>query len=173
MSYNIRSLFVRKSATVLTVLGSRGHRRDRLGRASLSNRASSLMFTSRRPRAIVAIFLRPGRFSNEGNSQFSRDRGLKLIKSRARDRSWTRQGAGRIDGGLYLAVLLPRAQKRGGLTNIPLRGVQPMTFDDARHDEVRIVEGRNFTPGHGRDSSSGARLVDRVRELPHGRRRLR
>jgi hypothetical protein len=31
------------------------------------------------------------------------------------------------------------------VTNVPLRGVQPATFE-IRKDELKIVEGRNFTP---------------------------
>jgi putative ABC transport system permease protein len=34
----------------------------------------------------------------------------------------------------------------GGETNVPMRGVQPVTFK-IRGDELRIVEGRTFTPG--------------------------
>jgi putative ABC transport system permease protein len=43
---------------------------------------------------------------------------------------------------------------------VPLRGVQPMTFE-IRKDELQIVEGRNFTPGHD-ELIVGKRLVARI-----------
>jgi putative ABC transport system permease protein len=58
----------------------------------------------------------------------------------------------------YLAVLLEPS--RGGLTNVPLRGVQPATFE-IRADELRIVEGRNFAPGSD-ELIVGSRLVGRI-----------
>jgi hypothetical protein len=58
----------------------------------------------------------------------------------------------------YLAVLLQPT--RGGFTNVPLRGVQPATFE-IRKDELKIVEGRNFTPGND-ELIVGSRLVERI-----------
>ena len=159
LSYNIRSLFVRKSATVLTVLGVGATVAIVSGVLALQQ-GFQLMFTSG-GREDVAIFLRPGA-SNEGNSQFSRDRGLKLIKSVPEIEVGEKGPTASMEA--CLAVLLPRAQN--GVTNIPLRGVQPMTFE-IRHDEVRIVEGRNFTPGTN-EIIIGQRLVDRVQNCHMG-----
>ncbi|HTF87052.1 MAG TPA: ABC transporter permease, partial [Planctomycetota bacterium] len=60
---------------------------------------------------------------------------------------------------------------RDGVTNIPLRGVQPMTFE-MRKDELKVlpqsknaagelVESRNFLPGND-EVIVGSRLVDRI-----------
>src|SRR5689334_4124147 len=78
LSYNLRSLFVRKSATLLTVFGIGATVAIISGILALQQGFRS-MFTSG-GRDDVAVFLRPGA-NNEGDSQFSRDRGLKLIKS--------------------------------------------------------------------------------------------
>ncbi|MBK7644825.1 MAG: ABC transporter permease [Planctomycetes bacterium] len=103
----------------------------------------------------VAVFLRPGA-TNEGDSQFSYDRGLKLIKSMPEIALGPNGPIASMEA--YLAVLL--APVRGGLTNVPLRGVQPMSFE-IRKDELKIVAGRNFTPGHD-ELIVGSRLVGRI-----------
>jgi len=158
-SYNLRSLFVRKSATLLTVLGIGATVAIVSGVLALQQ-GFQRMFTAG-GREDIAVFLRPGA-TNEGDSQFSFDRGLKLVKS-----------VPEIDVGpdgpvasmeAYLAVLLPRTD--GGPTNVPLRGVQPMTFE-IRKDEVRVIEGRNFVAGTD-EVIVGRRLVDRIRNCRIG-----
>src|SRR5687767_1743195 len=78
LSYNLRSLFVRRSATLLTVIGIGATVAIVSGVLALQQ-GFSTMFTAG-GRSDVAVFLRPGA-NSEGDSQFSRDRGLKLIKS--------------------------------------------------------------------------------------------
>src|SRR6187455_3605975 len=78
LSYNLRSLFVRKSATLLTVLGIGATVAIISGVLALQQGFHSMFTTGGRDD--VAVFLRPGA-TNEGDSQFSRDRGLKLMKS--------------------------------------------------------------------------------------------
>jgi putative ABC transport system permease protein len=159
ISYNLRSLFVRKSATLLTVLGV-GATVAIVSGVLAFQQGFQTMFTSG-GRTDVAVFLRPGA-SNEGNSQFSRDRGLKLIKSVPEIDVGEQGPVAAMEA--CLAVLLARTD--GGLTNIPLRGVQPMTFE-IRKDELRIVAGRNFTPGTD-EVIVGSRLVDRVQSCGLG-----
>lgn len=153
LSYNLRSLFVRKSSTLLTVLGIGATVAIISGILALQQGFSS-MFTSG-GRDDVAVFLRPGA-NNEGDSQFSRDRGLKLIKSVPEIEIGPNGPIAAMEA--YLALLLP--PKRGGLTNVPLRGVQPLTFS-LREKELSIVDGRNFTPGND-ELIVGSRLVDRI-----------
>ena len=153
IAYNLRSLFVRKSATLLTVLGIGATVAIVSGVLALQQ-GFRTMFTAG-GRDDVAVFLRPGA-TNEGDSQFSRDRGLKLIKSVPEIEVGPHGPIAAMEA--YLAVLL--APKRGGLTNVPLRGVQPMTFE-MREGEIQIVEGRNFTPGSD-ELIVGSRLVDRI-----------
>ena len=152
-TYNLRSLFVRKSATFLTVLGIGATVAIISGVIALQQGFAS-MFTAG-GREDVAIFLRPGA-NSEGDSQFSRDRGLKLIKSVPEIEVGAQGPVASMEA--YLAVLLP--PMRGGVTNVPLRGVQPMSFE-IRKEELRIVEGRNFTPGSD-ELIVGSRLVDRI-----------
>lgn len=152
-SYSLRSLFVRRSATLLTMLGIGATVAIVSGVLALQQ-GFHTMFTSG-GRQDIAVFLRPGA-TNEGDSQFSRDRGLKLIKSMPEIQTGEQGPLAAMEA--YLAVLLPPV--RGGLTNVPLRGVQPMTFT-IRKDEIRIVQGTNFTPGHD-ELIVGSRLVDRI-----------
>ena len=153
LSYNLRSLFVRKSATLLTVFGIGATVAIVSGVIALIVGFRS-MFTAG-GREDVAIFLRPGA-NSEGDSQFSRDRGLKLIKSVPEIEVGPEGPLASMEA--YLAVLL--SPTRGGLTNVPLRGVQPATFA-IRQDELSIVAGRNITPGAD-ELIVGQRLVDRI-----------
>jgi putative ABC transport system permease protein len=155
LSYNLRSLLVRKSSTLLTVVGIGATVAIVSGVMALLMGFQS-MFTAG-GREDVAVFLRPGA-NNEGDSQFSRDRGLKLIKSVPEIRVGEAGPIASMEA--YLAVLLPPV--RGGVTNVPLRGVQPMTFE-IRRDELHIVDGRNFTPGSD-ELIVGRRLVDRIQD---------
>ena len=152
-SYNLRSLVVRKTTTLLTVLGIGATVAIVAGVIALQQGFQS-MFTSG-GRDDVAVFLRPGA-TNEGDSQFSRDRGLKLIKSVPEIEVGESGPLASMEA--YLAVLLPPA--RGGVTNVPLRGVQPKTFE-IRKDELRVVDGANFQPGHD-ELIVGSRLVGRI-----------
>lgn len=153
LSYNLRSLFVRKTATLLTVLGIGATVAIVSGVIALQQGFQSMYAGGGRPD--VAVFLRPGA-SNEGDSQFSRDRGLKLIKSVPEIEVGPSGPLASMEA--YLALLLPPA--RGGVTNVPLRGVQPMTFE-IRRGEIEILEGRNFTPGAD-ELIVGKRLVGEI-----------
>lgn len=153
LSYNVRSLFVRKSATLLTVLGIGATVAIVSGVLALQQ-GFQTMFTGG-GRDDVAVFLRPGA-TDEGSSQFSRDRGLSLIKKLPEIEIGEHGPKAAMEA--YLAVLL--SPTRGGLTNVPLRGVQPATFD-IRAGEVRIVEGRTFAPGND-ELIVGRRLVGHI-----------
>jgi putative ABC transport system permease protein len=188
-SYNLRSLFVRRSATLLTVLGIGATVAIVAGVIALEQGFQSMFNAG--GRADLAVFLRPGA-TNEGDSQFSRDRGLKLIKSVPEIETGVHGPIAAMEA--YLAVLLEPV--RGGVTNVPLRGVQPMTFEMrtlwtcagsltgpvAKHREVvsaypgpcsvckealrprselPIVAGRNFVPGND-EVIVGRRLVGRI-----------
>ncbi len=159
LSYNLRSLFVRKSATLLTVLGIGATVAIVSGVIALQQGFAS-MFTAG-GREDVAVYLRPGA-NSEGDSQFSRDRGLKLIKSVPEIEVGSQGPIASMEA--YLAVLLP--PNRGGVTNVPLRGVQPMSFE-IRKGELTIVEGKNFTPGSD-ELIVGSRLVDRIQNCRLG-----
>jgi ABC-type antimicrobial peptide transport system permease subunit len=153
LSYNLRSLFVRRSATLLTVLGIGATVAIVSGVIALQQGFQSMFVAGGRDD--VALFLRPGA-NSEGDSQFSRDRGLKLIKSVPEIEIGPAGPIASMEA--YLAVLL--SPVRGGVTNVPLRGVQPMTFE-IRRNELKIIDGVNFTPGND-ELIVGKRLVDRI-----------
>ena len=159
ITYNLRSVFVRKSATLLTVLGI-GATVAVLSGVLALQAGFQTMFTAG-GRDDVAVFLRPGA-TNEGDSQFSRDRGLKLEKSVAEIEVGEHGPIASMEA--YLAVLLPRTS--GGVTNVPLRGVQPMSFE-IRKGELEIVEGRSFTPGAD-EVIVGSRIADRIQNCRIG-----
>jgi putative ABC transport system permease protein len=157
LSYNLRSLFVRKSATFLTVLGIGATVAIVSGIIALIVGFRTMFTTGGRDD--LAVFYVP---DEQGDSQFSRDRGLKLIKSVPEIEVGPNGPLASMEA--YLALLLEPT--RGGLTNVPLRGVQPMTFE-IRGDDIKIVEGRNFTPGND-ELIVGSRLVDRIQNCHVG-----
>jgi putative ABC transport system permease protein len=162
ISYNLRSLFLRRSATALTVLGIGATVAIVSGVLALQQGFHTMFTTG--GREDLAVFLRPGA-TNEGDSQFSYDRGLKLIKSVPEIEIGPHGPIAAMEA--YLAVLLPRVSNvPDQLTNVPLRGVQPMTFE-MREGEIQIVEGANFTPGSD-ELIVGKRLVGRIQNCRIG-----
>ena len=139
LGYNLRSLWVRRSSTLLTVLGLAATVTIVSAVLALQHGFQS-MFTAG-GREDLAIFLRPGA-TNEGDSIFRRDLGARLVNTVGEIVS--DEGGPRASMECYLAVLARRLD--GGETNVPLRGVQPRTFD-LRAGELEIVAGRRFTPG--------------------------
>ena len=159
-SYNLRSLFVRRSSTLLTVLAIGATVAVVAGVLALQQ-GFALLYTES-GREDLVVFLRPGS-TNEGDSIFSRDRGLKLMKTVpeiAMDEG--QQPLASLE--CYLAVR--RFKMTGGETNVAIRGVQPMTFT-LREGELEIVEGRNFQPGAD-EVIVGRKLVDRIQDCHIG-----
>jgi len=160
LSYNLRSLFVRRVGTALTVLGIGATVAVVAGILALQQGFRAMYAES--GRADLAVFLRPGS-TTEGYSVFSRDRGLKLIK-KLPEIAVDAKGIPLASMECYLAVR--RFRESGGETNVPIRGVQPPTFE-MRTDELHIVEGRNFAPGSD-EVIVGQRLVGRIRNCHVG-----
>ncbi len=159
-SYNLRSLFVRRSATILTVLGIGATVAVVAGILSLQQGFSSLLNDSGSDEVIV--FLRPGSLS-EGNSYFRRQHCLYLMKTYpeiAKDA----EGQPLASIECYLAVRLFKTD--GGETNVPIRGVQPKSYD-VYGDRLEIIEGRAFTPG-ANEVVVGRRLADRIQNCRLG-----
>jgi len=158
--YNVRSLFVRKSTALLTVF-STGATVAVLAGVLALQQGFATMFVER-GRTDLAVFLRPGAGS-EGESAFPRDRAEILIKGTpeiAQDASGKPLAAAEV----YLAIR--RFKMDGGETNVPIRGVQPMTFE-IHGDDVKIVEGDKLTPGRD-EVIVGQGLVDRIRNCRVG-----
>jgi putative ABC transport system permease protein len=159
-SYNTRSLFVRRSATLLTVLGIGATVAVLAGVLALQQGFAHLF--SEGGREDVAVFLRQGA-TNEGDSAFTRERAEILMKT-LNVFEPDAEGRPMVATESYLAVR--RFKRGGGETNVPVRGTDPMTFE-IFGDDVKIVEGRKFTMGTD-EVIVGKKLVDRVRDCQVG-----
>jgi putative ABC transport system permease protein len=153
-SYNLRSLLVRRAATLLTVLGIAATVATVAGVLALQQGFASLYAES--GREDLAVILRPGALS-EGLSAFRHEGALKIVKSRS---EFELDANEQPLAGLEAFLAVRRFRVDGGETNVPLRGVQPVTFA-IRGDELRIVEGRNFTPGTD-EVIVGRRIAGRI-----------
>jgi putative ABC transport system permease protein len=140
LSYNVRSMRARGTATAFTLLSIAATVAVLAGLLCLQQGFTSMF--AERGRPDVAVFLRPGAGS-EGESAFPRELADILIKDTpevATDASGQPLGSAE----LYLAIRRPRID--GADINVPFRGVQPRTFD-IHGDDIRIVAGRRFNPG--------------------------
>jgi putative ABC transport system permease protein len=153
--YNLRSLFVRKSTTMLTICSTGATVAVLAGVLSLQQ-GFSTMFVER-GREDLAVFLRPGAAA-EGESSIRRDLTDILIKGTP-ELAVNAAGQPLASAELYVAILTDKIA--GGQTNVPIRGVQPMTFE-IHGDEFAIVEGQNLTPGSD-EVIVGRSLVERIR----------
>ena len=165
LNYTLRSLFVRKSATVLTILGIGATVAVLAGVLALRQGFHNLFVLGGRDD--VAIFLRPGATS-ENQSYFRRELGDRLIKTLPEIAS---AGASGVEGGAPLAsmetCLAVRRNRTGGRgeTNVPIRGVQAATFQI--FPELRVAEGRRFNPGND-EVIVGRKLVARIEDCELG-----
>ncbi len=159
-SYNTRSLFVRRSATLLTVLGIGATVAVLAGVLALQQGFETLFSESGRDD--VVVFMRQGS-TNEGDSVFSLERAQILMKTLP-DFALNEEGQPLVSGESFLAVR--RFKLDGGETNVPIRGVQPMTFQIVG-STLRIAEGRNFTAGTD-EVIVGQKLTDRVQDCQLG-----
>ncbi len=160
LSYNLRSLLVRWSATLLTVFGIGATVAVLAGVLALQQGFETLFTASGREDVIV--FLRQGA-TNEGDSVFTLERSQILTKSLEEAESLN-EGEPLIAGEMYLAVR--RFKIDGGETNVPIRGVSPRSFD-IYGDGVRQVEGRRFASGAD-EVIVGRKLVERIRDCQVG-----
>lgn len=159
LMYTLRSLFVRRSATALTVLGIGATVAIFAGVLALQQGFVTML--TGKGREDVAVFLRPGA-TGETDSQFRRDLGLKLMKQTPEIEQGPNGPLASME--CYFAALKPRMD--GGEVNVPMRGVQPATFE-IRGDEIRIIEGRNFTPGAD-EIIVGRKLTNRIQNCRVG-----
>ena len=160
LSYNLRSLFVRATSTLLTVFSIAATVAVLAGLLSLQQGFATMF--QEQGREDLAVFLRPGATS-EGESSFPRDRADILIKGTP-EFAEADDGQPLASGELFLAIR--RFKLGGGETNVPIRGVQPKTFD-IHGDDLEIIEGEGFRPGFD-EVIVGRRLVDRIRDCQIG-----
>ncbi len=155
LSYNLRSLFVRKSSTLLTLFSIAATVAVLAGLLSLQQGFATMF--AERGREDLAIFLRPGATS-EGQSSLPRDRVDILIKGTPEFKE-ADDGQPLASAEVFLAMR--RFKLDGGETNVTIRGVQPKTFEI--HDDLAIIDGEALQPGFD-EVIVGRRLVDRIRD---------
>lgn len=174
LSYNMRSLWVRKSATLLTVVGIGATVAVLAGVLSLQQGFANLY--AQGGRSDVVMFLRPGATS-EGESGIGRE-AAEILKKGVEEIATAQElfddpAAGILfaenqplaSGELYLAV---RRQKLdGGETNVPIRGVEQASFAIAG-ESLKITEGENFKGGTD-EVIVGQALVARIKNCQVGR----
>lgn len=135
LSYPLRNLAVRKSTTLLTALGVAMTVAVFAGVFSLRDGFQRAYEVG--GRADLGIYLRPGA-NAEGESGIARDRVEILLDERP-------EIARRPDGSplaaaeTFLAVYMEQAG--GGLTNVPLRGIQPASLE-LHGERLRLADGR-------------------------------
>ena len=159
IGYSVRSLFVRRSSTFLTVMGIAATVAVLAGVVALQQGFATLFSESGRENVIV--FLRPGA-NAEGESQFTRDRAQIIVKGTpeiAADAS----GRPLASMEVFSAVRLPRIDDVDGskVTNVPTRGVEPMSYA-IQEGAVRLLEGRWAEPGAD-EIAVGRRLQARIK----------
>jgi putative ABC transport system permease protein len=152
--YTLGSIWHRRSATLLAVLSIAAT--VAVLAFMLCLQQGFLGVQTQGGRSDLAIFLRPGAKS-EGESAFDLERALVVLKETP-ELAIAPNGAPLASAEMFLALSLTKAD--GGKTNVPLRGVQPATFL-VHGDDVRIVQGRNFTPGSD-EIIVGSALTDRM-----------
>lgn len=154
VSYNVRSLFVRKASTILTIVSIGATVAVLAGVLSLQQGFETLF--SEAGSDDVVVFLRPGATS-EGESAFTEE-DVDIVTKSVTEIASGPDGP-LASGETFLAVRLERTD--GGETNVPIRGVQQPTF--AVHgDLLRIVEGERFRPGTD-EVIVGQKVVRRIR----------
>lgn len=155
LNYNLRSLIVRWPSTILTVLGIAATVAVLVGVMALQQGFTALFRAQGRDD--VAVFLRQGA-TNEGDSAFTRERAMILMKT-VPEIAEDEQGRRLVSAECYLAVRRTKAGD-GGETNVPVRGVMPMSFVIFGRD-ITFSQGRNFTPGTD-EVIIGAKLAERI-----------
>ncbi len=162
-SYTLRSLFVRKSSTLLTIFGVGATVAVLAGVLALRAGFTTLFTAS--GREDVAVFLRQGA-NSEGESGITRETCERIIKTLPQiSKAAGPEGAPLAAMECYLAVRHPKLDGSGE-TNVPLRGVQPASFA-LRGASLRIVEGRSFAPGSD-EAVVGRKLVNRIADCHIG-----
>jgi putative ABC transport system permease protein len=160
LSYNLRSLMVRRSATLLTVFSIAATVGVLSGVLALQQGFQTLFTESGRDD--VVVFLRPGATS-EGESGIRREQ-VEVLKKTLPEVALDGAGRPLAAGETYLAVRLRKAD--GGETNVPIRGVQAESVG-VHGDSFRILEGELFRLGQD-ELIVGEKLLARVRDAQLG-----
>lgn len=158
--YHLRSLFVRRSSSLLSILGIAATVATLAGVLALQQGFRSLFTNSGDPG--VAVILRTGATA-EGNSVLTRESANEILKG-SPEIALGPDGAPL--GGMECFLAVRRRKLDGGETNVPLRGVQPATYA-IRGDAIRILEGRIPDPGTD-EVMVGKSISGRIRDCRLG-----
>ncbi len=160
LSYNLRSLLVRRSATFLTVFSIASTVAVLSGVLALQQGFRTLFTQSGRDD--VVVFLRPGATS-EGESGIRREQ-VDVLKKALPEIALDELGRPLASGESYLALRLRKAD--GGETNVPIRGVQSESLR-VHGDGLRLRAGELFRPGAD-ELIVGERLLGRIQDVEVG-----
>lgn len=135
LRYSLRNVLVRRASAALTTLGIGLTVAVFAGVIALRDGFESVYTVGGDPD--IAIYLRPGAGS-EGESGIPRDQAEIVVKERP---EIARNAAGRPLAAMetFLAVYMETTD--GGLTNVPLRGIQPMSLE-LMGEHLQLFEGR-------------------------------
>jgi putative ABC transport system permease protein len=161
LAYTFRNVAVRRASAALTALGIAMTVAVFAGVLSL--RAGFEQLYRSRGDSNVAIYLRPGATS-EGESGIRREQAEILMKERP-EIERDAQGRPLAAAECFLAVYMEKIDG-GGLTNVPLRGVQPTSLQ-LQGDRLKLVEGRWMQFGAD-EVVVGRKLSERMRNCRVG-----
>ncbi|MBK6941929.1 MAG: ABC transporter permease [Planctomycetes bacterium] len=154
LNYNLRSLIQRRTSTFLTALALGATVATVAGVLALQQGFETLFTKSGRDD--VVVFLRKGAAS-EGESAFTRDDTRYLVNSIT---EIAKDASGKPIAAVESFLALRRRKMDGGETNVPVRGVSPMSFD-LMGDRLKITSGRTFQPSSD-EVIIGAKLAGRI-----------
>jgi len=156
--YNIRSVLHRPTTSLATALGIAFVVLTFVGMLALANGFRSAMISTGRPDNVM--LLRQGADS-EISSGISREH-ASIVRSLP-EVAKLPDGRPIASADAYVVVAKPRLD--GSETHMPVRGVSPEVFE--LRDEIRIIEGRSFEPGHA-EVIVGRGLVGRMSDVEIG-----
>lgn len=152
--YNLRSLWVRRASTLLTICAVGATVAVLAGMLSLQQGFVQLF--QERGRDDLAVFLRKGATS-EGESGITREQ-CAILQKEVPEVAQDAEGRPLASAELFLAVRLRKFD--GGETNVSIRGVEPATFT-IHGEDLRVTQGQRFTPASD-ELIVGAGLVGRI-----------
>lgn len=161
LRYNLRSLFVRSSSTLLTICAIGATVAVLAGMLSLQQGFTTLF--EERGRTDVAVFLRKGATS-EGESGLTHEQCQILTKEVP---EVLHNGADQPQASAELLLAVRLRKFDGGETNVAIRGVEPMSFE-VQGDDIRIRDGgTRFRPGSD-ELIVGEGLIGRIADCNVG-----
>ena len=159
LKYNLRNLFVRRGTTLMTIVSIAFVVLVYIGVLALAGGLRTAFAASGDPHNVLV--LRDGaRSETESFFETEKARQLAALPGLAKGPDGTPLASSQI---LVLQIL---KRRDGTESNVSIRGVEPTIF--AVRPQVKIVEGRRFTPGKA-EGVVGSNLSERFPDLQLGR----